>query len=114
MLKDTIWRLWGSNSRPPAPESGTLPLSHRTLKRCRKGQNTKAITKFVYGNAPDGVHVNNRNEYKWFKAFAKSTYSDVLVYLTCIDILHHEDDNHEVDVDLCTECVRGWVRVHSE
>ena len=74
-----------------------------TMKRGRKGQNTKEVTKFVYGNAPDGVHVNNRISNKWFKALAKSASSDVLQPLTHIpvDILHHEEeeeDDHEEEV----------------
>ena len=81
-----------------------------TMKRGRKGQNTKEVTKFVYGNAPDGVHVKNKISNKWFKALAKSASSDVLQPLTHIpvDILHHEEeeeDDHEEEVDLSTDCV---------
>ena len=49
--------------------------------------------------------MNNRNEYKRFKALAKSASSDVLVPLACIDILYYEEDYHEFDVDLRTRCV---------
>ena len=64
----------------------------------------------MYGNAPDGVHVNNKISNKWFKALAKSASSDVLQPLTHIpvDILHNEEeeeDDHEEEIDLSTECV---------
>ena len=77
------------------------------MKRGSKGQNTKEVTKFVYGNAPDGVHVNNKISNKWFKVLAKSASSDVLQPLTHIpvDILHNEEDDHEEEIDLSTECV---------